>query len=82
MIHMARESMKETTTMPNDILVEQIAEGMAIYAGSLDAAAFMPQAQQLLRSFVAIEGRPPADYLEIEKWSMRRVKSGRFLMVK
>jgi hypothetical protein len=51
-------------------LVEQVAEAMAIYAGMLDATSFEAQAAQLLRSFEAIEGRPPKDYLEIETWSL------------
>jgi hypothetical protein len=60
---------------------EQIAEAMAIQAGSTDTNAFIPQAEQLLQSFEAIEGRAPADYLEIEEWSMRRAR-GSVLVVK
>jgi uncharacterized protein (DUF427 family) len=64
-------------------LVEQIAENIAIYAGVIDDARFMPQAQQLLRIFEAIEGRPPRDYLEIEDWSLHHLeKGGRLLIVK
>jgi hypothetical protein len=64
-------------------LVEQIAENMAICAGVLDEAQFISQAEQLLRSFEAIEGRSPADYLEIEDWSRSHLaQGGRFLVVK
>jgi hypothetical protein len=53
----------------NRPLVELVAENMAIYAGCIDEQGFRPQAEQLLRSFEAIEGRPATDYLEIEEWS-------------
>jgi hypothetical protein len=53
----------------NRPLAEVVAENMAIYAGVLDEQSFMPQAEQLLRSFEAIEGKPAADYLEVEEWS-------------
>jgi hypothetical protein len=63
-------------------LVEVIAENMAIYAGAVDDQSFMPQAEQLLRTFEAIEGRSPAEYLEFEQWSMNHLdKGGRFLVL-
>jgi hypothetical protein len=63
-------------------LVEQVAENMAIYANVLDDSPFMRQAAQLLRSFEAIEGRPAADCLEIEQWSMGHLDGrGRFLVL-
>jgi hypothetical protein len=64
-------------------LVEELAENMAIYAGAIDDQPFRPQAEQLLRSFEAIEGRPAADYMEIENWSMSHldVKGARFLVL-
>ncbi len=65
-------------------LVEVVAENMMIYAGALDHQPFMPQAEQLLRSFEAIEGRPATDYLEVEEWSMRHLNdtsAARFLVL-
>jgi len=68
--------------MTNDLtLSEQVAENMAIYAGQLDHAQFMAQAVQLVRTFEAIEGRPPHDYLEIENWSHDHLKFDRFLVI-
>jgi hypothetical protein len=66
-------------------LVEEVAENMAIYSkGVLDDQSFMAQAEQLLRSFEAIEGRPAADYLEIEEWSrshLNTVGPAKFLVL-
>jgi hypothetical protein len=64
-------------------LVELVAEHMAIYGGTLDDGHFMPQAEQLLRTFEAIEGRPSADYPEIEEWSRRHldIRAARFLVL-
>jgi hypothetical protein len=63
-------------------LVDVVAENMAIYAGAFDDQSFRPQAEQLLRSFEAIEGRPAADYLEIEQWSLtHQDQGGRFLVL-
>jgi hypothetical protein len=62
------------------ILIEEIADNMSIYAGTIDPEKFIPQATQLLSSFEAIEARLPEDYLEIEDWSRSHLdKSGRFL---
>ena len=53
-------------------LVEQLAENMEICAGVFaHDHFFQPLAEELLRSFKAIEGRPARDYLEIEGWLMR-----------
>lgn len=65
-------------------LVELVAENMAIYAGAgVDGIdSFMPKAEHLLRMFEAIEGRPAADYLEIEQWSMSHLdEGGKFLVL-
>jgi hypothetical protein len=63
-------------------LVEQIAEAMGIYAGTPDHVRFVPQAEQLLRSFEASEGQPAVDYLEIEQWSRCHLDpSGKFLVL-
>ena len=65
-------------------MVEVVAENMAIYAGALDDQQFMPQAEQLLRSFEAIEGRPATDYMEVEDWSrdhLHHVGPARFLVL-
>jgi hypothetical protein len=72
--------MTEETNRP---LVELVAENMSIYAGVLDDQLFLPQAEQLLHSFEAIEGRPAADYLEIEQWSMQHldIATSRFLVL-
>ena len=51
------------------LLVEQVAENMAIYAGATDDALFLPHAYRLLGLFQFIEGRPTENYLEIEEWS-------------
>ncbi len=64
-------------------LTELLAENMAIYAGQHDVGQFLPQAEELMRRFRAIEGRWPEDYLEIEDWSRNRLdKSGNLLVVK
>jgi hypothetical protein len=64
-------------------LAEQVAEAMATYAGAVDDTPFMAQAEQLLRSFEAIEGRLPRDYSEIEAGSLaHKHPSGPFLVVK
>jgi hypothetical protein len=73
----------------NRPLVELIAENMAIYdvafrGDAIDDESFMLQAERLLRSFEAIEGRPAADYMEIEEWSMRHLNDvgpARFLVL-
>jgi hypothetical protein len=63
-------------------LVEEIAENMAIYAGSMDEEAYLPSAKELLRRFRAIKGRDPVDYMEVEEWSMSMIdKSGQFLVL-
>jgi hypothetical protein len=63
-------------------LLEQIAEAMGIYAGTRDHERFVPQAEQLLRSFEASEGHPAVDYLEIEQWSKFHLDpSGKFLVL-
>jgi hypothetical protein len=56
---------------------------MAIYANALDGEPFMAQAEQLLRSFEAIEGRPAASYTEVEEWSWRHqdIDTARFLVL-
>ena len=73
-------STNKTTGAPP--LVEEVAENMAIYAGTTNDERFIRQAEQLLRSFAAIEGRPAADYLEVEEWSRHHLdKSGRFLVL-
>jgi hypothetical protein len=55
---------------------------MAIYAGAIDEEPYLPQAKELLRRFRAVEGRNPADYLEIEDWSRNHLdqKGGKFLV--
>ncbi|MCK1632657.1 hypothetical protein [Bradyrhizobium sp. 162] len=64
-------------------LIDVLMENMAIYGGIDDPEHFKSQAEQLLRSFEAIEGRPAADYFEIEEWSMchLEVKATRFLVL-
>jgi hypothetical protein len=63
-------------------LVEEVAENMAIYDGATDVERFIPRAQHLLYIFEAIEGRSPADYLEVEEWSRHHLdKGGRFLVL-
>jgi hypothetical protein len=63
-------------------LVEQIVDAMGIYTGTPDHERFVPQAEQLLRSFEASEGHPAVDYLEIEQWSRRYLDpSGKFLVL-
>jgi|ERR1017187_2946248 hypothetical protein len=65
------------------VLAEEVAENMAIYSGDPDGDAFIPQAKALIRTFEAIEGQLPHDYLEIEKWSADHLdKGGRLLVVK
>ena len=64
------------------VLVEEIAENMSIYAGTIDSDKFFQQAEQLLSSFEAIVGRLPNGYLEIEDWSRHHLdKGGRFLVL-
>lgn len=64
-------------------LIRTIAENMAVYNGMLSDEEFLPQAGALLRSFEAIEGRTPNNYLEIETWSANHLdKGGRLLVVK
>jgi hypothetical protein len=69
----------------NQSLVELVAENMAVYASAVsDYESFMPQAEQLLRSFEAIEGRPATNYLEVEEWSRRhlnKVGPARYLVL-
>ena len=48
--------------------VEQIAENLAIHAGSLDSDTFIPLARQLLWSFRRAHGRDLKSYLELETW--------------
>jgi hypothetical protein len=73
---------KEDHMTDREVLIGEIAENIAIYNGVVNDEQFIPQAQQLLRSFEAIEGRLPRDYLEIETWSASRVdRSGRFLVL-
>jgi hypothetical protein len=70
--------------LDNRPLVELVAENMSIYASAVgDDQHFMPHAEQLLRSFEAIEGRPAADYLELEQWSRQHLDSpaARFLVL-
>ena len=63
-------------------LVKQIAEAVRIYAGTRDRERFVPQAEQLLRSFEASEGHPAVDYLEIKQWSRCHLDpSGKFLVL-
>jgi hypothetical protein len=71
------------TEQTNRLLVELVAENMSIYAGGVDDGRFLPQAEQLLHSFEAIEGRPAADYLELEQWSRQHLDSpaARFLVL-
>jgi hypothetical protein len=65
------------------IITEQVAEAMAIYAGTMDQEHFVPQAEQLMRTFKEIQGRWPRNYMEIEDWSRGKLdKSGRLLVVK
>jgi hypothetical protein len=64
-------------------ITAQVAEAMAIYAGVIDDDHYAAQAEQLMNSFKATEGRWPRDYLEIETWSAAKLdKSGRLLVVK
>jgi len=66
-------------------LVREVADSMAIYNGGvpLSPEAWLPQAGALVRSFEAVEGRTPNDYLEIDTWSAAHLdKGGRFLVVK
>lgn len=59
-------------------IVEVLAENMAIYAGAIDHAAYLPLAKEVLRRFRAIKGRDPVDYLEVEEWCRSTLdKSGR-----
>jgi hypothetical protein len=66
----------------HDDFVELVAENMAIHAGSVSEEEFIPAARELIRQFEAIEGREPRDYLEIEEWSLSRLKSGKLLVLK
>ena len=69
----------ETLAAYND---EQVAEAMGIYTRTYDDERFIPQAEQLLRSFEASEGHPATDYLEIEEWSKRHLhSSGKFIVL-
>jgi hypothetical protein len=62
-------------------LLEQVAEAMAVYAGTMDDDRFIPQAEQLLSSFQASEGRSATHYLEIGEFSKRHLHpSGKFLV--
>jgi hypothetical protein len=78
----------ETQKLPDNaayraILQDQVAENMAIQAGRIDEEPFRLQAGELMRRFEIVEGRLPADYLEIEQWSLTHLdKSGSFLVIK
>jgi hypothetical protein len=76
-------SNRSTPAEMRRVLVEEIAENMSIYAGTIDPDRFVPQAEQLLSSFEAMVGRLPNDYLEIEDWSRNHLdKGGRFLVLR
>jgi len=78
--HRAEFEAFEAATMEDDLnplpLVEQIAENLAIYAGTVDEAQFIPHAKFLLGAFKSSEGRLPGDYLELENWCSRHAPTG------
>jgi hypothetical protein len=65
-------------------LVKLIAENMAIYAGAMNDNLYIPQAEELLRRFRAVEGRDATNYLKVEEWSLAHIdqKSGFLVLAK
>ena len=62
-------------------LVEQVAEAMAIFSGSTDCEQFLPLAAEYLQRFRAVVQREPHNYLEIETFSIERLKASRVKVV-
>ena len=62
----------EVTINDCPLLIEQLAEGMAIQAGAMDDTKYLPAAKEFLKQFRAAHRRDPVDYLELETFALQR----------
>ena len=53
-------------------LVGELARNLAIYAGSTNDEAYLPQAREILKQYRAAHGRDPREYIEVEEFFLAR----------
>ena len=51
-----------------EILLQETADNIAIYAGSVDSEPFVQKAKELIDHFRTVEGEIPESYSELEAW--------------